>query len=309
MVKNNNILEFEIIINDYFFNFVADTTLSPIENKEVLSLSNDFEDGEWRYSKFQDFIWNNIAETALSYEDRTIFKDSPQSMLVKAAKNLRLIHEQNQGSELAEILLYGIMKHYYHALPAVPKIFHKQNINDYAKGADSVHITIEGNDFSLWFGEAKFYNSIENSRLSEIISSVKNSLSTEKLKKENSIITNLKDLDILIQSEELRNKIKEALSNKSSIDSIKPRLNIPILLLHECEITKNCTSYSPEFINQIKQYHYDRANAYFKKQIAEIANDIYLYSDIKFHLILFGVPSKEKIVNKFMGNAIHFRDQ
>lgn len=66
------------------------------------------------------------------------------------------------------------MKDHYSALPIVPKIFYKQNKKDEAKGSDSVHIVIESRDsFSLWFGESKFYNSIENARLDKIISSVK----------------------------------------------------------------------------------------------------------------------------------------
>lgn len=304
-----NSINFDIVINDHFFNLLTKKISSNIDNKEVLSFTNDFEDGEWRYDKFQDFIWNNIAETALSHEDRIIFKDSPRSLLVNAAKNLRLVNEANQGSELAEILLYGIMKYHYNALPVVPKIFYKQNRNDLAKGADSVHITIENDDFSLWFGEAKFYKSIDNRRLSDVIKSVKNALNTDKLKKENSIVTKLNDLNILIESENLKNKIKKALSDENSIDRIKPKLNIPILLLHECEITKNCSSYTEEFINQIREYHCDRAKAYFSKQIEELEKEVCLYSAIRFHLILFGVPSKKKVVAKFISNAKHYRDK
>ena len=81
------------------------------------------------------------------------------------------------------------MKHHYNAIPVVPKIFYKQNVQDNAKGADSVHIVVDDkDDFTIWFGEAKFYNSIEDARLYEIISSVEASLNTDKLKKENSII-------------------------------------------------------------------------------------------------------------------------
>ncbi|SPX12645.1 Domain of uncharacterised function (DUF1837) [Escherichia coli] len=41
------------------------------------------------------------------------------------------------------------------------------------------------------FGEAKFYNSIEDARLSSIINSVGDALRTDKLRKENSIITKM----------------------------------------------------------------------------------------------------------------------
>lgn len=205
-------IDFDILIDDLFLNMCQDKTLSPLDNKYVLSLVNDFEDGSWRYSKFQNFIWDNIAETSLSKKERDKLVCKSHSTLIAAAKNLRLTDadEMGSGSELAEIVLYGIMKYYYHALPVVPKIFYKQNSQDNAKGADSVHIVIEDDkDFSLWFGEAKFYNNIEDARLNAIVESVSNSLQTDKLKKENSVITNILDIDLLIDNDELCTKSKK----------------------------------------------------------------------------------------------------
>ncbi|MGV4461192.1 HamA C-terminal domain-containing protein [Ornithobacterium rhinotracheale] len=296
-----NSIEFDILINDSFLNMCQDNALFPLENKHVLSFINDFEDGSWRYSKFQDFIFNNITETALSQKERDKLVSKPRSKLRAAAENLRLTDKDimGNGSELAEILLYGIMKDHYNALPVVPKIFYKQNTQDYAKGADSVHIVIENdNDFSLWFGEAKFYNDIEDKRLNTIIESVSSSLQTNKLKKENSIITNISDIDLLIGNNELCTKIKEALSPKNSIDFLKPKIHVPILLLHECSITKNTNCMSEEYKEKIIFYHKERANSYFKKQISKLGT-LFKYGEIKFHLILFPVPSKKDIVETF----------
>ena len=189
-------MKFEIVIDDVFSALTQDDTLSPIDKKRVLSILNDYEEGKWKAGKFQSFIWDNIKETALSFKERqSLVLDGEDSVLTQAAANLRLSDSPDdigKGSEIAEIFLYGIMKRHYNALPIVPKIFYKQNSQDNAKGADSVHIVIEGPDtFSLWFGESKFYNSIENARFDEIIASVKDSLTLKKIKKENSLITNL----------------------------------------------------------------------------------------------------------------------
>lgn len=170
-------MEFEILIDCSFSDINLDQSLAPVDKKFTTSFLNDFEDGQWRYSKFQSFIWDNIAETSLSYRERESLVN--HSLLVAAAKNLRLTDSDKEdvgrGSELAEIVLYGLMKHHYQALPVVPKIFYKQNAQDNAKGADSVHIVVESNgDFSIWFGEAKFYNNIEDARLSSIVTSVEN---------------------------------------------------------------------------------------------------------------------------------------
>lgn len=305
-------MRFEILIDDIFSVINQDDALMPIENKRVLSIINDFEDGSWRYDKFQKFIWNNIKETALSYKERQALVDEGEdSVLTEAAKNLRLIDDKEdagEGGEIAEILLYGIMKNYYKALPVIPKIFYKQNTQDFAKGADSVHIVVEDETtFSLWLGESKFYNSIENARFDKIVDSVNNSISKGKLKKENSIITNVSDLNDLPEiSDSLRKDIKSALDRNVSIDEIKPILNIPILLLHECGITKAATHLTNEYIEEIKNYHKDRATQYFKKQIAKCSG-VDKYSEIKFHIILFPVPEKKKIVDKFTQKANVYR--
>lgn len=213
-------MDFEVIIDSSLLELGIADGHSLLSNKWLLSIINDFEDGKWRQQKFDNFVWDNIAQTALTHKEREALQDQPQSLLIEAAKNLRLTDAEQdigKGSELAEIVLYGIMRHKYRALPVVPKIFYKQNTQDNAKGADSVHIVLEmDKDFSLWFGEAKFYNSIEDARLGSIVESVKNSLGTQKLKKENAIIVNLHELDYLDIDPEMRTQIKQSLKNKNS---------------------------------------------------------------------------------------------
>lgn len=305
-------MDFSVLIDCHFDELELLESSETTARKKVLSLLNDYEDGKWRYTKFQDFIWDNIAETSLSQRERESLGGRPSSLLRAAAKNLRLTDKDGdigRGSELAEIVLYGIMKHQYAALPVVPKIFYKQNSQDNAKGADSVHIVLEGNDFSIWFGEAKFYTSIADARLGSIIASVEASLDTNKLKKENSIITNVSDIDGLCLDPELVEKIKFALSNKNSIDGLKPRLNIPILLLHECDITNKSKVLSQEYQAQVADYHRQRALAYFSKQIEQLGEKVFLYSEIKFHIILFPVPLKAPIVDKFVSKVGFLRDE
>ncbi|GGK64065.1 DUF1837 domain-containing protein [Rufibacter glacialis] len=306
-------MKFEIIVNDIFDNIKLDDSLSPTSNKSVLGIINDFENGKWRYEKFQNFVWDNITETALSHGERkALLSDGAGSILAESAKKLRLVESVDaigRGSEIAEIVLYGIMKNHYSALPIVPKIFYKQNTGDEAKGSDSVHIVIESEDsFSLWFGESKFYNNIENTRLDTIVASVKDSISLEKIKKENSIITNLSDINDYDQiSDDLRIKIKASLSQGISIDKVKPILNIPILLLYECEQTKSGTDLTSEYKQSIIDYHQDRATQYFKKQIQK-CTDVHLYDKINFHIILFPIADKNKIVDKFIQIAKAYRD-
>ncbi|CAB5670307.1 Domain of uncharacterised function (DUF1837) [Delftia tsuruhatensis] len=304
-------MEFEILINDRYLNLFSDTTLSPVENKSIISLLNDFEDEKWRGEKFENFVWDNIALTALSAKEREKLAGKSGSTLRQAAKNLRLTDKEGdkgKGSELAEIVLYGIMHHYYNALPVVPKIFYKQNTQDNAKGADSVHIVLEGDkNFSLWFGEAKFFNSIEDTRLISIVESVGNSLKTEKLKKENSIITNMADIDRLVEDAELANAIKSALAADTSMDVIKPILHIPILLLHQCSLTAKAKEMNDAYREQVRNYHLERATAYFKKQINSLSQSITKYALVKFHVILFPVPDRKHLIDRFSNAVAHHK--
>jgi hypothetical protein len=279
----------------------------------VLSIVNDFEDGEWRHAAFQSFIWDNIALTALSKRERDALIENPHTKVVSAAKNLRLTDKTTDigaGSELAEAVLYGIMAEHYKALPVVPKIFYKQNTQDNAKGADSVHITVaENGEFDLWFGEAKFYNSIEDARLASIISSVGESLKSEKLKKENAIICNVNDLDELAIDPAARSKIKTALGNQASIDDIKPKLHVPILLLHECDATRATKAWSETYEKEMIAHHRERSKRYLEKQLVSLREKVYLYDSITFHVIALPVPEKEVVIKKFLAAVEFYKEQ
>ena len=203
---------FDIVVNKCLWEVNQESTTPYLDKNNLLSVINGFEDGKWRKGEFRKFILDNIAQTGLSAEDRdNLYLESPYTTLTESIKNLRLVDKDNgKGSEIAEIVLYGIMRYHYHALPVVPKIFYKQNPKDNAKGADSVHIILDDEgDFSLWLGEAKFYNDIADERLYEPIKSVFDTISTDKIKKENSIITSIKDLEyvILILMSEKRFKL------------------------------------------------------------------------------------------------------
>ncbi len=238
-------------------------------------------------------------------KERDNIIDDSYGALKEAAKKLRLIDRDNidndtEGSELAEILLYGIMHHYYKALPVVPKIFNKQNSNDNAKGADSVHIVLEnGNEFSIWYGEAKFYNSIEDPRLYKIVNSVLNIFSESAFNTENRILSNSNDLkSYLKDNSDLYDKIISILDTDSPIDYVKARLNIPILLLHVCNITSNQKENSEEYVTKLLEYQKERVQSFYQKLYNKAIKDndkvkpIVNFDKIKFHFIFFPVPDK-----------------
>lgn len=222
----DKIKNFDIVVNTCLADIESGSKKSDFDKNDfLLSVVNGFEDGKWREDLFRQFVMNNIAQTGLSADEReNICTIDPYTQITRSIMNLRLVDcENGQGSEIAEIVLYGIMRYHYNALPVVPKIFYKQNSNDNAKGADSVHIVIDEDkmDFTLWLGEAKFFNDIIDERLYDPINSVFEALGTEKIKKENSIITNIKDLEYVINNPDIRKKVKEVLRHDVSIDEVK----------------------------------------------------------------------------------------
>jgi hypothetical protein len=312
--------KFNIHFDSNLKDFCPDVDFKIIDGREVLSIANDFSDENWQFQKFQKFIFNNIAQTALSKKERDNIIDDSYGTLIEAAKKLRLLDRKNittdtEGSELAEILLYGIMHHHYKALPVVPKIFNKQNSNDNAKGADSVHIVLEKeNEFSIWYGESKFYNSIDDTRLYKIVDSVLNILSDAAFNTENRILSNSNDLkEYLNDDKGLFDKIIDILDTDTPIDYVKARLNIPILLLHECKITNQQKENSDEYIEQILNYQKERVKSFYKKLYNKAikSNDkvkpVINFDKIKFHFIFFPVPDKEKIISNFLTTAESLR--
>ena len=318
---SGKIWKFDILIDDSFVNFNPNSVeITPDTNDFLVSLVNGFEEGHWMKKNFQNFIYNNIVETALKAEERIKIVDDSYSCLVESAKHLRLIDkdgvdeetkkkDKGRGSEIAEIVLYGIMKHHFNAIPAIPKIYYKQNDKMNALGDDSVHIVLtKDGDFQIWLGEAKFYNDLEDKRFGEPLDSIAQMLNPAIIRKEIGILTGLNELDVVLRDNlEMLEKVKSILKNFTSIDEIKERLHVPILLLHECEITNCATRLSEEYKKKIIAYHYDRAINYFKKQIIKF-KDYVDYDKINFHLILFPVPKKSEIVEWFISRAKTLRE-
>lgn len=284
---DKNKVDFEVLIDEWL---VSNDSI----NHAMLSLINDFESNQWRDDKFEAFIIDNIKEAVLTKQEIDSLIGKEWSVIKKSILKLRL---DDNLSEIGEIFLYGIMKNYYNALPVVPKIFYKQNCNDNAKGADSVHIVVdEGNKWSFWLGESKFYKNLKKA-ISNSIESVKSLLSDDtKLKKENSIVVNL-NIENLIQNDKLIQNIKDVLSERTSLDNIKKILHIPISIIYECKNTKETKELSNQYKEKIKQYHKEQATLLSQKLLEEL-NNIPHISEIKFHIIIFPIPDIEGIRNR-----------
>lgn len=139
------------------------------------------------------------------------------------------------------------------------------------------------------------------------ITSVKDTITDEKLKKENSIVANTRDLEILIEDKKQLGEIKTMLSSNTSLDELKPILHIPILLLHECRVTAGQRQMSSEYKTAILSDYQKQAQKFFRKLNAD-CSEVFLYEKITFHLILIPVPNKSQVVQKFVDFARVLKD-
>ena len=87
-------------------------------------------------------------------------------------------------------------------------------------------------------------------------------MSTDKIKKENSIIIGINELSTLDIPDNIVLDIKKLLNKDISIDKIKPLLHIPILILHECNITSKATRLEESYIKSMRDFYIDRVNSY-----------------------------------------------
>ena len=154
-------------------------------------------------------------------------------------------------------------------------------------------------------GEAKFYTDLYTS-FNKTIASVKDILQTAKIRTENKLILNLKDLDILIKDKDLFQRIRKVLSENEPIDGVKQKLHVPILLLHECQITRDAESMDELYKQMIIEKHREAAKKYFDSQDGKLSSE-FLYDKVVFHLILFPVPSKNDVVDSFFKTASAMR--
>ena len=119
-------IPFKILIDCPFKQVCRLETPDHIDKDMVLSIINDFEDGKWRQGAFESFVMDNLKETALSKKEIDTLGGQEFTILSRAVKNLRISDKDESGAEIAETLLYGVLRHHYNALPVVPKIFYSR---------------------------------------------------------------------------------------------------------------------------------------------------------------------------------------
>lgn len=79
-------IPFNVIETCPFKVISLDSELEPVDKKFCLWMVNDFEDGKWNIEFFHDYIWDNIAQTALNQKEREALGKSSFYITEKGCK-------------------------------------------------------------------------------------------------------------------------------------------------------------------------------------------------------------------------------
>ena len=244
---------------------------------------SDYENGKWRAKDFAEYLIEWLPEFALKFSEFEGFDGvTGRKLLRKAARCLYITEKNENRGEFGEILLHALIREHFDSKPAVSKVFYKTSSNDTVKGFDAVHLVEFENDYEIWLGEAKFYSDYKCA-IRNVVEEINQHIQDGFLREEFMFIEGKID-----DRWELAQKFKDLVSNRLSLDEIKKRICIPIL------ITYNTGLYSK----------YAEFNDEFKKDIENECNEAFGILEqkcqgfnIKLHVFLVPLASKEELVS------------
>lgn len=254
------------------------------------SIHCDYEEGKWNYQQFMTWIKQHIAEYALSPQEIREVRKNPTQFFEAVERASRMVYgskaKTKKRGEIGEIILHGLIYDIYKTRPVISKIYLKTARNDTVKGFDCVH-SLANEDVleSLWLGEAKFYKRID-SAITEAVESVKTLIDKTQLRNEFMVITNTigNDQDPVIQ------QVKKLLHPSTSLDDIKPKICVPVLLTYESPVVNGATSIDQTFLDSLDK----EVQAHLEK-FMQASSGI----DLDIHVFVFSLHQKQDLINEF----------
>lgn len=243
-----------------------------------------YEQGQWRYSAFANYIMEWLPEFCLNTKERKgLSHATAVKSLRKAANLVYQTDKYRRRGEFGELFLHAAIRSVFESLPAISKIFYKSAHNDTVKGFDCVHIVGHLDNLELWLGEVKFYADVATA-MRDVIAELRKHLAPDFLRNEFILIGNkLDNRDAYTQA------VQRLLSERTSLDDIFKRICIPVMLTYESTAvaahTTICQEYITAFENEVKQHH-----ATFTQRSAGLPMT-------RCHLFLLPLEKKQRLVN------------
>jgi len=246
----------------------------------------DYESSDWNYSQFISWFSEHLPSFALTPQEFSDLND--RNMIEKLERAAAMLysrkHKVDRRGEFGELILHGLIRDIYQTTPLISKIYYKSAPGETVKGADCVHvIEKDGEVDSLWLGEAKFYSD-GSEGLREAVASVQAMLTRLENKEEFITIKHhLKDSQSAIAR-----KAEELLSDAVSLDKIKAKLCIPILVTYESSVTQKHSADSDLFREQL--------NAEIEPLIRSFLEKTRGIKEVDVHIFFMPLKDKAKLI-------------
>ncbi|MDN5274650.1 MAG: hypothetical protein JWP06_551 [Candidatus Saccharibacteria bacterium] len=243
----------------------------------------DYESGEWNYRQFITWFGEHLPSFALTPSELSVISDRGLTDKLERAAGIffdkRPKGKYDTRGEVGELILHGVMRDIYATTPLISKIYYKTAPGDPVKGADAVHAIIkDGEVDSLWLGEAKFYMDSAKG-ISAAVASITGMIDRLKDRKEFIFIRHHLDKD-----DSNREKVEKLISNAVSLDEIKAKICVPVLVTYESPVTKAHNAVNAQFIEQLDAELAPLFDSFFKQ--VEGINEIDIH--------IFFMPLKDK---------------
>lgn len=219
------------------------------ENPPLYVVCPGYEMKVWRGEDLaSDVFKRHLTSFALRFSEfQSINGDTAGAAISRAAKKVYASDKYKSRGEFGELILHGVLRDFFGAIPAVSKIYYKDSDNDTVKGFDSVHIVESGDEIEIWLGESKFYQDLGKA-IRDVTAEITDHLDRDFLRREFVAITSKLD-DAWPHSARLTAMLDEGLS----LDRIATSLVMPVFLTYDSDAVSDWDAVCRGYVEQVAE--------------------------------------------------------
>lgn len=186
------------------------------------------EDGKWRQEYLVRSLLKHLPSfTGVQTEPQVVSPDEVDEIIEKSARLVYSSSKYRNRGEFGELILHVLLEKMLGLELVISKIIHKTSLNDTVKGFDTVFIETGSTDPMLWLGESKLYTDFQRAH-TDVRTELKDHLGTNYLRDEFMLIA-----PKIPDNHPSRKKILEIIESTQSMDDLRERLKVPVLLGYE----------------------------------------------------------------------------
>lgn len=204
-----------------------------------------FEVAVWRCDALANHLVEWMADYALKEDDLRVHHGNMYVRLREAAARIYTSDAYATRGEIGEILLHAICRDFFDTVPIAPRVFYLTSSNDVVKSFDLVHVRYPAGVPELWLGEAKFYtDGLDGMRAA--VKSLNDHLELGFLNHEKLIL----GPQVSTSVPEYQ-KIRDLLSEQTSLDELFRTAIFPIGIVCDSAATASATRICDEYMSQL----------------------------------------------------------